>query len=133
VLAALIGATPLAREICEFSCAQHHTGSTTSEQAHHEHGSSMTDHEMSHHEMETSDAVESSFHASLSSGIHGCTHKVESQPVSITAKLEIGAPALAFHAVDPVPSLLAAHTFAVPLRVAGLTPIPIALRTPLRV
>lgn len=129
VLVAFIGVTPIAREICELSCAEHHNSSG---HAHHDEGQSMTGHHhMSHHEM-AGEAVPSS-QVILSAAAHGCRHDTEAQPVSMTAKLEIAAPALLPRLIDSaaaVPSMAAPHT---PVLVAALTPVPIALRRPLRI
>jgi hypothetical protein len=121
VLAALIGAAPVAPEICELSCVEHHPGSTTSGHAHHD------------HQHNASGTADTSSNASVSTGMHGCRHEVESQPISITVKLDITAPGFAFHGVDPAAALVSTVALSSAIRIAGLTPVPISLRTPLRI
>jgi hypothetical protein len=132
VLAALIGATPVAREICDLSCAALHAGSSSSAHTNHHQGPSTTGHEMPHHGVEAP-AADSSAQWSVSPAAHGCRHEAESQPASLAAKVEIPAPTVAPHAADLVVGPVSAAVFSTPARVAGLTPVPIALRTPLRV
>jgi hypothetical protein len=121
MLVVVIGAVPVARALCELSCAEHHPGSTSSGQAHHE-----------YHHSNMSGTTDTSSTASVSADAQGCTHEVESQPVSLTAKLEIAAPDFAVHRVDPATAPASTVVFSSSVRVAGLTPVPIALRTPLR-
>jgi hypothetical protein len=128
VLAAFIGAAPVAREICAFSCAGHHGSSAT---RHHDDDHPMAGHHMSHDEM--ADAAASSAPVSLASSEHACKHDGESQPAAFTTKVEIAAPAVLPHLIDPGAAVLSIAAQTRPVRAGALTPVPIALRTPLRV
>jgi len=135
VLAALVGTTPVARELCDLSCAdahhnggvgKHHAGSTGDHA-----GSTASGH--AHHHTDASATSASSLSPSMSAAVRTCTHEAESLPASITAKLEVSAPPFVFHGVDPVGGVVSTAAFSTHVPIAGLTPVPIALRTPLRV
>jgi hypothetical protein len=128
VLAAFIGVTPFAREVCAFSCAGHHGSSATT---HHDEHHAMAAHHMSHDEM--ADAAASAPPVSLSSSEHPCKHDGESQPAAFTAKVELAAPALLPHPIEPAAAILSIAALRAPVGVGALAPVPIALRTPLRV
>jgi len=149
-LVVVVGAAPIAREICEISCAEHPT-SASAVQAH-DHSQAMAGHEMangamsipetgasqpnagdtrfsghSHHE------GESSCNLSLSHGAQACGHDHESQAESApSVPLPLNVPAV----VAYVQSLALPNPERAPLADGTDRPrasIPIALRTPLRV
>jgi hypothetical protein len=150
VLALVVGASPIARELCVAACAEPATASAGSRQAHHGAGHSMADHEMPAHHAKAADVpptpgIEMS--ASRSSDERdmeicrsgpsigssaACHHGGEWQPAAaLTAKPALSAPAAPRHVANADPPGLASSasrggSFARP-------PVSLALHTPLRV
>jgi hypothetical protein len=149
-LVIVVGAAPIAREICEISCAEHPTSATAVRA--HDHLPAMVSHEMadgamsipetgagrlntddtrpsghSHHEGESSCSL------SVARGPQACGHDHESQAECAPAipPLPLDAPAV----VADVQGLALANLERAPLADGTDRPrasIPIALRTPLR-
>jgi hypothetical protein len=155
VLATVLGATPLARELCSASCDDLHDAPASSSQKQHESGHVMADHgtpghHVSGHEMPGQErhGHQSRGHemtssgpshaaamfccdAALAIGQASCAHGTDGQGAPAPAATIVGPPAVVTAVVN-VPDVAAS---AVPASLLSTfrTPIPLALRTPLRV
>lgn len=158
VLAVVIGATPIAHEICEMSCAEPATASSS--HAHHGTSGSMPKHEMpghdrARHQMGSpevgnepapghnhgggSSAVAHSASAAsccrltVSAALPCCGHADQSRAVSAAAaKVALDPPAIAPRVLDGT-DLIGVVAVVTTIRFVAPAPIPLSLRTPLRV
>jgi hypothetical protein len=157
LLATVVGATPLARELCSASCAEHHDASTSAAHAHHlssdataqrvTHGHEVpahqaTGHGTPGHEMRGDGvAFSGAPHAAAmaccdsakSIGQQTCAHGTDGQTAAASATTSlVDTPAVVAAVVappgifDPTISLTSIHPI-------SRTPVPLSLRTPLRV
>jgi hypothetical protein len=160
LLVTIVGATPLARELCSVSCAEHHPASASSPpHAHHgSHGSgqAMATHEEPGHRSAQQapghPAQAPGVHASgmasphaahttsmaccdsaLSIGQQSCAHGTDSQAAAPAATASmVDAPAVVAVLVEP-PGLSDGVALSTPADSPRRTPTPHSLRTPLRV
>jgi hypothetical protein len=150
-LALVIGATPIASELCMVFCAESPAASAPSEHAHHGSGHSMAGHEMPADEMD-GDQSQTTHHANMAieprsddqpvvcgtpsfsiGSSSACLHGGEEQAVSAPAeKLALDAPVALPHVAEAVgpPGVT---TWLVRATSVTIPPIPLELRTPLRV
>ena len=154
LLAVIVGATPIAREICLMSCAETSAVPAFSAHAHHGTGHSMAGHEMSGHDMGAPDAARQpgtllrtrmapgaqhvsapSCASSASSGVSHCLLAAEwqaAQAQALGTKLVIAAPAFVAHHDEP-PGWLTTGALFASRSTSAPASVPLALRTPLRV
>lgn len=122
-LAVVVGATPIAREICQATCAVHQPASTFS---HEHHGSGHTPSGYGHR------TAMPCCELSVSAGAHGCMHEGDALAASTPAvKISINIPAVVpqvVEAADP-----GGPTSLIYLDSRSRPPILLSLRTPLRV
>jgi hypothetical protein len=140
VLAVIVGATPIAGEMCRAFCAAHRAASTSSH-PHHDEGHAISlggqtlgsDHHLPRHSIGVPDRSGiPSGELSVRAAAHGCSYGAELQAVSAPATKVLKTSAVVPRVVGPVSPAVADVPFGAGNgRPPG--PIPIARRTPLRI
>ena len=149
VLAMVLAVTPMARAICEWSCADGLHGSSSTDSAHHAHSAHASDPAVADHQHPAdSHPVATHDHARANRGVSAseasccqmaiaivplCCAQADSHTVSIaTAKIALEPPAVTPAAFD-LEDLLVFGVSTALVNPVARPPVPPSLRTPLRV
>lgn len=143
VLALVVGSAPVAREVCEVACTDHHAAARSSHVHQDAAGHAMAGHAVATQDMShavardatatTSDAAMACGEVTMASPRDRCAHDAAFQVVpAAAAKLVVHAPAeipLGLDGTRPHAPFTASAAFAA----SAALPAPLALRTPLRI